>query len=123
VVHAPVSTAIDITATCLAVAGAQATRPQDGVSLTTHADPKRVTRGSCAKVPGAKPEVPTNDWIIADLGDGLRKVIRYHGATGADAVEAYDLDTDPHELVNWGNDPARQDERATLLKELDAQLA
>jgi arylsulfatase A-like enzyme len=127
-VDAPVSVAIDVTATCLAIAGAEASVPQDGVSLVrTATGPEeartRITRGSCEGVAGATPDVPTSDWIVADQGDGLRKLIRYHGATGTDQYECYDLDTDPDELVNWANDPSRTAERDQLAAELDAALA
>jgi arylsulfatase A-like enzyme len=122
-VDAPVSAAIDVTATCLAVAGARASVPQDGTSLLEPARPDRVTRGSCAAVAGAEPAIPTNDWIVADLGAGLRKLIRYQGVSGPDELECYDLDTDPEELTNWAGDPARRTERDELAQALDDQLA
>ena len=127
VVDAPVSAAIDITASCLAIAGAEASVPQEGVSLhLTAAEPDaragRVILGSCARrdIP---PPLPASAWVVADRGVGLRKLIRYEGVSGADAYEAYDLDSDPDELHNWANEPDRRVERDELEGALDSQTS
>jgi hypothetical protein len=42
---------------------------------------------------------------------------------GPFTYEAYDLDSDPDEFVNWANDDARRSERDALEAELNALLA
>ena len=55
---------------------------------------------------------------------GFRKLYRYPSIRqqpeGPFVYEAYDLDTDPNELSNWANDPARRAERDALEAELVA---
>ena len=123
-VGAPVSTGIDVTATCLDIAHARATVPQDGVSLIRTAERprghrRRVVSGSCTELESPRLNIPENQWIVVDQGRGLRKLIRYAGQSGADEFEAYDLDDDPHELRNWANETRRRPER----RRLEAALA
>jgi arylsulfatase A-like enzyme len=126
-VDGPVSAAVDITATCLAIAGAKPSVPQDGVSLLTTAQggsraADRVMVGSCAHIDDPRVDIPANVLVVADRGSGLRKLIRYD-ATGDDRYEAYDIDEDPDELVNWANDPTRRAERDDLEGALDDALS
>jgi arylsulfatase A-like enzyme len=127
VIDAPVSVAVDITASCLAIARAEATQHQEGVSLhltasEAHDRAARVVPGSCA--PRAiPPAVPGSAWVVADRGAGLRKLIRYQGVSGGDEYEAYDLDSDPDELHNWANDATRRAERDDLEAALDEATA
>lgn len=127
VVDAPASAGIDVTATCLAIAGAEATVPQDGTSLLElAADPvvhaSRVVLGSCSAETDPRLEIPPADWVVVDQGAGLRKLVRYRGAAPADTYEAYDLDADPQELISWAGDPARRVERDLLETILDDAL-
>jgi arylsulfatase A-like enzyme len=118
VVTAP-SVLQDVTATILSALGATATVPQDGLDLfgvMATPDAARVTlyeRGSNS------PDGPNGAGIVT----ATRKLIRWTGVTGTDEYEMYDLDTDPRELSNVGDDVARRSERDLLETELDLLLA
>jgi N-acetylglucosamine-6-sulfatase len=107
----------DITATICAVLGATPTVPPDGQDLReviAKPDRDRATlyeRAESSRFPDGV-GIVTRD----------RKLLRWHGQTGDDEYEAYDLDTDPHELVSWANDPNRASERAELDARLDELL-
>jgi N-acetylglucosamine-6-sulfatase len=119
----PVTMAADVTVTVLALAGASATRPTDGIDLRDMiANPSAYTGRQILHSKG-----PASDFGEAPAGDGIstltRKLYRYPSVTGPDRYEAYDLDIDPDEFTNWANDPARQPERDALEAALDALLA
>lgn len=107
----------DVTATLLAVFGATATVPQDGVDLRqliTAPDPARTTlyeRKGDATFPDGVGVVTST-----------RKLLHWPGQGGDDEYEAYDLDADPDELVNWANDAGRSVERRALAAQLEALL-
>jgi N-acetylglucosamine-6-sulfatase len=96
----------DVTSTITSVLGGTPTVPQHGTDL----------RGFIASPDPTRP-------ILYE---------RQASATFPDAVgvftatrnqyEAYDLDTDPHELTNWANDEARTDERNDLEAVLNGLL-
>jgi N-acetylglucosamine-6-sulfatase len=124
----PVYAAQDVTATAVDIAGADPGTPVDGISLLAIADdPESFTgRGLLGHRSNAEDTVagmPAADWIVVDQGSGLRKLIRYQGASGSDQFEAYDLDRDPDEVSNWANDADRLAERDQLESALDGLLA
>jgi len=106
----------DLTATILALLGATATVPQDGVDLRTPAS-ELADRATLYERKGDE-EFPDGVGIVA----GTRKLLRWADQEGDDRYEAYDLDTDPDELISWANDPARRAERDRYEAQLDALL-
>jgi arylsulfatase A-like enzyme len=120
----PVTMAADVTATILAIAGAVAGLPPDGVDLrdvianpTAYASRHLLHEMDEVEFLGTGP--PGNGITTA-----TRKLWRFPSKppTDPDRYEAYDLDTDPDELQNWANDPTRLDERDALEIALDALL-
>jgi N-acetylglucosamine-6-sulfatase len=107
----------DLTATILALLGATATVPQDGVDLRAPAS-ELADRDTLYERKGDE-EFPDGVGVVA----GTRKLLRWTGREGDDRYEAYDLDTDPDELVSWANDPARRAERDRYEARLEALLA
>jgi hypothetical protein len=103
----------DLTATTLAVLGAGPTVPQDGVDLRRPA----ASRATLYERKG-DPDFPDGVGIV----DATRKLLRWTDQEGDDRYEAYDLDTDPDELVSWANDPARRAERDRYDAQLDDLL-
>jgi arylsulfatase A-like enzyme len=119
----PVTMAADVTATVTAITGATAQLPADGVDLRqVVVNPAAYTSRALLHAKG-----PSVFFGTAPAADGIttmtRKLFRFPSVTGTDRYEAYDLDTDPDELSNWANDPARLSERAALEAQLDALLA
>jgi arylsulfatase A-like enzyme len=105
----------DLTATVLAALGASATVELDGTDLR---DPASGLAGRATLYERrGDEEFPDGVGIV----DAARKVLRWAGH-GDDRFEAYDLDTDPDELVSWANDPARRAERDAYEARLDALL-
>ena len=119
----PVSMAADVTATLVAVSGATAGLTPDGVDLRDIvANPASYAgRGLLHE------HTAQTNWGAAPAAQGIttatRKLYRYPSEAGTDRYQAYDLDTDPHELANWANDPGRLAERDALESALDALLA
>ena len=129
-VTAPVMVFQDLTATALKLAKATPGLPnQAGVSLVD----------VCANPASYAPRA-----ILHEIGEGFfgsgdgvttgpdhpvgfRKLFRYpsvrSGLSGPYLYEAYDLDTDPNELVNWADDAARRPERDALEAQLNSLLA
>jgi arylsulfatase A-like enzyme len=121
----PVTIAPDITATVLAVAGASPNLPADGIDLRdVIANPPAYTGRQILHHRG-----PALDFGNAPRADGIttltRKLFRSTELPldSPDRYEAYDLDVDPDEFNNWGNDPSRRAERDALEAALDALLA
>ncbi len=119
----PVSMSADLTATVVAAAGVAAGLPGDGVDLA-----QVVARpGDHAERALLHSKDASVEFGTAPAGDAVttatRKLCRYPLARGTDRYEAYDLDTDPDELSNWANDPARRAERDALEARLDDLLA
>lgn len=116
----------DITATALAAAGAAGV-DQDGHDLMDYIQNPDEDRGILYERRGHSTQ-PDADGIFK----ANRKLIRYHEGTGTpaadftanpeDEYEAYDLDSDPHEKINWAYDALRLSERDTLEGELDILL-
>lgn len=115
----PVSMAADVTATCLAVAGATPGRsPQDGLDLRTVAnDPASYADRALLHSRG---HFPT---IGSPRGDGIttktRKLWRWETPDPLDQFELYDLDTDAVEWINVANDGQRLGDRQALANQLD----
>ncbi|HSX14593.1 MAG TPA: sulfatase-like hydrolase/transferase [Candidatus Saccharimonadales bacterium] len=116
----------DLTATIAAICGATPTVPLDGIdlrTLLTNPNPNR----SILYERKRDNKFPDCQGIFTQT----RKLMRYSGTipttgqpvAGTDVFEAYDRDTDPDELVSWGNDGGRIDERNTLEAELDQLLS
>jgi N-acetylglucosamine-6-sulfatase len=117
---------MDLTATCVALAGASPGLPLDGVSLTeVIAEPSRFDdrqllyeRGSSEGFAFPVPNQPP-------LADGVftrtRKFVRYRDAPST--YELYDLQRDPGELQNVVDDPDYAGDRAELETALDRLLA
>jgi arylsulfatase A-like enzyme len=103
----------DLTATTLALFGATPTVPQDGIDLRASS----AGRATLYERRG-EPGFPDGVGIV----DATRKVLRWADQVGDDRYEAYDLDTDPDELVSWANDPARRAERDRYDAQLDDLL-
>ena len=121
----PVTMAPDITATVLGVAGAAPGLPADGIDLRNMiANPSSYTARQLLHHRG-----PAAEFGTAPRADGIttltRKLFRSTELPldSPDRYEAYDLDIDPNEFNNWGNDPSRLDERNSLEAALDALLA
>jgi arylsulfatase A-like enzyme len=119
----PVTLAADVTATIVAVAGAAAGLPGDGVDLRdVIANPSAYDDRELLHEKGETVQFGTGP-----AGNGIttktRKLWRFPSETGTDRFEAYDLDTDPDELTNWANNPARLAERNSLESALNALLA
>ena len=117
---------MDLTATCVALAGATTDLPLDGSSLTeVIADPQRFDDRQLLYERGSVEgySFPTAD--VPPLADGVftrgRKLVRYR--TVPPVLELYDLDADPDELQNVADDPRYAEERATLEDALDRLLA
>jgi arylsulfatase A-like enzyme len=122
---APVAMAPDLTATVLAVGGASANLPGDGIDLRDMiANPSAYTARHILHSRG-----PAFAFGVAPQGDGISTLTRklYRSPdfplNSPDRYEAYDLDTDPDELNNWAYDPSRRAERDALEAALDALLA
>ena len=121
----PVTIAADLTATIVGIGGAAAGLPGDGIDLRDMvANPSAYTSRQILHSKG-----PAFQFGDAPQGDGIstltRKLYRYpdQPLNSPDRYEAYDLDTDPDELTNWANIPARRPERDALEAALDALLA
>jgi N-acetylglucosamine-6-sulfatase len=123
VVRQPAQMAIDLTATCVAVADAQPDLALDGVSLLEiaarpadfddrHLLYDRDDRDNPAAVPA-----PAASGVFT----ASRKLVRYDSVPPT--YELYDLDDDPDELENRAADPAYAEERGALEADLDALLS
>jgi arylsulfatase A-like enzyme len=126
-IRQPVQMAVDITATCVELAGASPDLALDGVSLArVLADPagfddrellyeRGSLEGNTFPIPGQ----------VAPLADGVftrdRKLVRYRSEPPV--YELYDLEADPGELRNVADDPAHAGARASLEAALDRLLA
>ena len=117
---APVSPEADIAATVLALAGARAGQPGDGIDLRAIQDHPRehAPRHLLHERGGGGGNNP-NPYSGLCVTTGTRKLMRWTGQVGHDRYEAYDLDADPDELESWAFDPARRAERDALEVELD----
>jgi hypothetical protein len=127
--------AADMTATVLAVGGATAGLPADGIDLRDMvANPSSYTARQLLHYKGVSNNFLDGSFF-SPRGNGIstltRKLYRYDlssfpaGTTplATDEYEAYDLDVDPNEWNNWANDPTRRTERDTLEAALNALLA
>jgi arylsulfatase A-like enzyme len=126
-VRQPVQMSVDLTATCVALAGATPDLALDGVSLTDiaddpeHYDDRQLLydrddrEGFTFPPPGELPP-PANGIFTRD-----RKLVRY--AKDPPVYELYDLDADPGELNNLADDPDYAEDRAALEAALDELLA
>jgi arylsulfatase A-like enzyme len=118
----PVTMAADLTTTILGMAGASAGLPGDGVDLRDVIEnPEEYEARQLLHEKGVTTEFGTGPAGHA-ITTSTRKLWRFPTEQGTDRFEAYDLDTDPDELENWANDPARLAERNTLERALDALL-
>jgi N-acetylglucosamine-6-sulfatase len=120
VVRQPVHMAVDLTATCVDVAGAVPDHSLDGVSLLDVIDaPDRYDARRLLY------ERDNRDDSIAPPAEGVftrtRKLIRY--STAPATYELYDLERDPDELDNVAGDSAYAAERAELEDALDELLS
>lgn len=111
----------DLNATCLGIAGATPTLGnQVGLDLRAIAtDPAaHANRPLLLQRRMFDPDtIPDGDAVVTPT----RKLMRHE--TDPVRYEMYDLDTDPGELVNVANNPARLTERNTLAASLDNLLA
>jgi arylsulfatase A-like enzyme len=122
-VKQPVLMSVDLTATCVDVAGAAPDLALDGVSLleVLHdpgAQNDRVLlydRDDRDNDPGF--ECPP----AAGVSTVDRKLVRYE--TTPPIYELYDLENDPGESTNLADDPAYADDRTQLESQLNAMLA
>ena len=121
----PVNVAADVTATIVGVTGATAAVTPDGVDLRDMiADPASFSTRQLLHEKGVGlqfGEIPAGHGITTKT----RKLYRYvldGSAPETDRYEAYDLDTDPNEFINWANDPSRLTERNALEAALDVLL-
>lgn len=123
VVPQPAQMALDLTATCVDVAGARPTLDLDGVSLLdiaarpTQHDDRRLLYDRDDRDDGGEVSIP----VAAGVFTADRKLIRYD--TTPSTYELYDLGRDAAELQNLAQDPAHAAERDELEAELDALLA
>ena len=127
---APVTIAPDITATVLAVAGASpdVAFPPDGIDLRNMiANPSAYENRQLLHYRGYRQAPSTmNGGPIADgITTLTRKLYRCRSLqlNTEDQYEAYDLDSDPNEHLNWANEPGRLGDRMALEAALDALLA
>lgn len=116
----PVSPEVDIAKTIIAITGATALLPGDGLDLRDiQADPDaHAARHLLHERAGGGDNNPTPVSGLC-VSTRTRKLMRWTGQRGTDRYEAYDLDTDPNEFANWALDPARLTERQALEAELD----
>lgn len=123
VVTQPAHMAIDLTATCVDVAGARPSHDLDGVSLLDiAADPlrfadRRLLYDRDDRDDGALADCPP----AAGVFTATRKLVRYE--TAPPVYELYDLEQDPEEQQNLADDPSRADERKDLEAALDDLLS
>jgi arylsulfatase A-like enzyme len=126
-IRQPAHMSIDLTATCVDLAGATPGRSLDGVSLAkVVANPSgyddrqllydRDNRDGFTFTPAGALPVPPADGIFTQN----RKLTRYKDAPAA--YELYDLDTDPNELRNVADDPRYASDRSELEAALDRLL-
>ena len=116
----PVSPEADITKTILALTGATAGLPGDGIDLRTIQDHAAAHAGRhLLHERGGGGGNNPNPYSGLCVSTATRKLMRWTGQVGQDRYEAYDLDTDPDELESWAFDPARRAERDALEAELD----
>lgn len=109
----------DVTATILEVFGATPSVDLDGVDLLHLLDAAHTTRSTLFQRQADALDFPDGAGIVTHT----RKLIRWDDQVGTDKFEMYDLDTDPDELVNVANVPARLAERNALEALIDAALA
>lgn len=110
----------DITATILAIHGATATTPQDGIDLLPVAlDPAPWADRAvlCERRPGSGDAQPAGDAVVT----AVDKLI-HNDAGGADEWELYDLASDPGETHNLADDGGWAARRAVLEGLLDDLL-
>jgi arylsulfatase A-like enzyme len=117
---------MDLTATCVEVAGAIPDLVLDGVSLRhVVADPKRFDDRQLLYERGSEEGLTFPTAELPPLADGIctrdRKLIRYRSAPPI--YELYDIESDPGELRNVADDPEFANERAALEDALDRLLA
>lgn len=121
----------DLVATMVELSGAKPLLPhQDGISMTKLVGDPDAHRQRVLLHEIADPYFGvTGDGMTTgpDHDLGFRKLYRYPSKRSGDKTppiyEAYDLDTDPDELSNWADDPARRAERDRLEAMLDDLLA
>ncbi|HSJ22283.1 MAG TPA: sulfatase [Nocardioidaceae bacterium] len=101
--HQPVSL-VDIPATVLELAGATATKPQDGVSLMGHlGDPGRLARRIMPIEAGPEPDIQKRHnlimplWLYRGVRSSQYSYIAWQ-IMGSEEEEFYDLDEDPFQL-------------------------
>lgn len=123
VVTQPAHMAIDLTATCVAVADAHPDLELDGTSLLEIAgNPSRYDeRGLLYDRDDRDNGTAFDCPPAAGVFTATRKLIRYE--TTPPTFELYDLEHDPDELTNVADDPAYTSQRTALEAELDGLLS
>jgi N-acetylglucosamine-6-sulfatase len=124
-IRQPVHMSMDLTATCVELAGASPDLPLDGVSLTqVVAHPSRFDARQLLYERGSN-EGYSFPISLPPLADGIftrnRKLVRYRSTPSI--YELYDLDADPNEFRNLADHPEYTDDRSTLEAALDRLLA
>ena len=125
-VRQPVHMSMDLTATCVELAGASPGVPLDGVSLTeVIASPARFDDRQLLYERGSNEGFSFPVVEFPPLADGIstrnRKLVRYRDSPPT--YELYDLDADPGELRNVADDPKFAPDLAALDAALDRLLA
>lgn len=119
----PAHMTLDLTATCVAVAGARAGLALDGFNLLDIAanpgdyDDRRLLYDRDNRDDGAGLLCPP----AAGVFTATRKLTRYESTPPT--YELYDLEQDPNELANLADDPSYAQDRGSLEAHLDTLLA
>ena len=114
----------DITATVVAIAGASATHHMDGADLRDIADHPNYYRGRVRLLQAKTLYTPSPDYdgVVTGPDHPDYPSLKFARLDTGES-EFYDLRSDPGELVNLADDPARADERQALETVLDAILS
>jgi len=127
-IHQPVHMSMDLTATCVELAGATPDLPLDGVSLSRIiGDPSSYDDRQLLYDRDAREAFtfPPPSGMVPPPADGVftrnRKLIRYKSEPTI--YELYDLDADPEELSNVADHPDYLNDRSELEGALDGLLA
>jgi N-acetylglucosamine-6-sulfatase len=127
-IRQPVQMSIDLTATCVELAGATPDLALDGVSLAkVVADPSQYDGRELLYDRDDREAFtfPPPTGLLPPPAGGIftrnRKLVRYKGEPAT--YELYDLDADPDELINVADHPSYANDRSQLERALDRLLA